>query len=162
MKKHILIIEDEVEVANSIAKFLVKSGFEVSHLEQGELAVNFCQTHTVDLVLLDIMLPGIDGLAVCKQLRTISDIPIFMLTACTTENQRLQGLELGADDYISKPFSAPELVLRIQNFLKRFGDNAPQQELVININEYTASFDGKSLDLTKTELELITLFKKIS
>lgn len=159
-KKHILIVEDEVDVADSVRNFLHKAGFETSHLESGEPVTDFVSSTTVDLILLDIMLPGMSGLEVCKALRSFSNIPIFMLTACAEESQRLEGLELGADDYISKPFSAPELVLRVTNFLKRFGRSEPELGLSINKDEFSASFKGEKIGLTKAELELIALLQK--
>lgn len=165
MKHHILIVEDDIDVANSVANFLKKSGFQVSHLERGEHVIDYFNQHSISLVLLDVMLPGMDGFAVCQQLRIISDVPIFMLTACSAESQRLQGLELGADDYISKPFSAPELVLKVKNFLKRFDQTSANftevsHGLVANLNEYTARYDGQPIELTRAELELIALLQK--
>ncbi|GEA13384.1 response regulator [Alteromonas sp. KUL49] len=158
--KHILIVEDEVDVADSVKNFLHKAGFKTSHLESGEPVIEFVNSTPVDLILLDIMLPGMSGLEVCKGLRSFSNIPIFMLTACAEESQRLEGLELGADDYISKPFSAPELVLRVTNFLKRFGGGEPTLGLSVNKDEFSASFNGEKIGLTKAELELIALLQK--
>ena len=160
MQKHILIVEDEIEVANSVANFLNRSGYTVSHLEQGDLVADFVAKRPVDLVLLDVMLPGMDGMQVCQQLRASSDIPIFMLTACTEDAQRLQGLELGADDYICKPFSAPELVLRIKNFLNRFAQSHSIPQLVLNLNEYKVSYSGQTIELTRAEFELINMLQK--
>lgn len=160
MPKHILIVEDEVEVAKSIANFLVKSGYRVSHLERGDLVISFVAEQTVDLILLDVMLPGLDGMQVCQQLRTHSDVPIFMLTACSQDSQKLKGLELGADDYICKPFSAPELMLRISNFLKRFGAAQQPAGLLLHPNEYSVSYGGQSADLTRSEFELIGMLQK--
>lgn len=158
--RHILIVEDELDVADSVKNFLHKAGFETSHLESGEPVIEFVNSTPVDLILLDIMLPGMSGLEVCKGLRSFSNIPIFMLTACAEESQRLEGLELGADDYISKPFSAPELVLRVTNFLKRFGGGEPTLGLSVNKDEFSASFNGEKIGLTKAELELIALLQK--
>lgn len=143
MQKHILIVEDEVEVAKSVSNFLNKSGYQVSHLERGDLVEAFVEENEIDLVLLDVMLPGMDGMQVCQMLRTKSDLPIFMLTACTEDSQKLQGLELGADDYICKPFSAPELILRVKNFLNRFAKERPSPSLLLNPNEYHVCYLGK-------------------
>jgi two-component system response regulator BaeR len=139
MQGHILIVEDEVEVAN----FLNKSGYWVSHFERGDLVEPFIAENNVDLVLLDIMLPGMDGMQVCQMLRAQSDVPIFMLTACSEDSQKLKGLELGADDYICKPFSAPELILRIKNFLNRFAKERPSPGLLLNSNEYNVCYLGQ-------------------
>lgn len=160
MQKHILIVEDEVEVANSVANFLNKSGFCVSHLERGDLVEDFMANNSVDLVLLDVMLPGLDGMQVCQQLRTKSDVPIFMLTACAEDSQKLKGLELGADDYICKPFSAPELMLRVKNFLNRFAKQQPSPGLLLNLKEYNACYKGQKIELTRSELELIAMLQK--
>ena len=118
MSNHILVVEDEIDLADSLCNFLKHAGFTCTHLDNGGEVEDFCKANKVDLVVLDVMLPVLSGFEVCQKLRTDSDIPIFMLTACTDESQRLEGLELGADDYICKPFSAPELVLRIKNFRK--------------------------------------------
>jgi len=160
MSKHILVVEDELDVAKSISNFLQNAGFGVSHLERGDEVEEFCSKNNVDLVLLDIMLPGLDGMAVCSRLRTKSDVPIFMLTACIEESQRLQGLELGADDYICKPFSAPELVARIQNFFRRFARVEPCRGLVLDKNENIARYDNNEIRLTKSEIELISVLQR--
>lgn len=159
MQEHILIVEDETEVANSLANFLNKSGYAVSHLERGDSVAAFMRKNRVDLVLLDVMLPGLDGMQVCQQLRANTDVPIFMLTACTEESQKLQGLELGADDYICKPFSAPELMLRIKNFLNRFSKPKPEPTLRLNANEYCVRYLEQCIELTSSEFELITMLQ---
>lgn len=160
MKKHILIVEDEIEVAKSLTKFLSKAGYDVSHLESGDLVEPFLNEQKVDLILLDIMLPVMDGLTVCKIIRAKSDIPIFMLTASTEEAQKLQGLALGADDYICKPFSPSELMLRIKNFLNRFAKQAQELGLALNENEYTARYNDHIIELTKAEFEVMLLLQK--
>ncbi len=160
MTRHILIVEDEVEVAKSVANFLNKSGYSVSHLERGDLVADFMANNSVDLVLLDVMLPGLDGMQVCQQLRSSSDVPIFMLTACAEDSQKLKGLELGADDYICKPFSAPELMLRVKNFLNRFAKEQPEPGLLLNPNEYNVSYQGQKVELTRSEFELIGMLQK--
>tara|TARA_Y100000034_G_C6834559_1_gene377037 strand:+ start:67 stop:747 length:681 start_codon:yes stop_codon:yes gene_type:complete len=160
MQEHILIVEDEVEVAKSVANFLNKSGYCVSHLESGDLVEPFMAENNVDLVLLDVMLPGMDGMQVCQMLRAQSDVPIFMLTACSEDSQKLKGLELGADDYICKPFSAPELILRIKNFLNRFAKERPSPGLLLNSNEYNVCYLGQKIELTRSECELIGMLQR--
>lgn len=160
MSKHILIVEDEVEVAKSVGRFLQQAGFGVSHIERGDEVEAFCKLNQVDMILLDVMLPGLDGMQVCSQLRRSSDVPIFMLTACSEESQRLSGLELGADDYICKPFSAPELVMRVRNFFKRFDKIKPSKGLVIDKSENTVAYQDSLIRLTKSEIELVSVLQK--
>ena len=160
MKEHILIVEDEIEVANSVCNFLSKFGYQVSHIERGDRVAKFLAKQAVDLILLDVMLPGLDGMEVCRQVRTYSDVPIFMLTACSEDSQKLEGLELGADDYICKPFSAPELVQRIKNFLNRFAKQKPSPQLKLNDQEFNANYLEHHISLTTSEFELIALLQK--
>lgn len=160
MSDHILVVEDELEVANSLCNFLKHSGFSVSHIDNGGEVEAFCKANKVDLVVLDVMLPVLTGFDVCQKLRANSDIPIFMLTACTDESQRLEGLELGADDYICKPFSAPELVLRIKNFLQRFHKAQVEDNINLKMDEFVVTYRGQRIELTKSEMELFHLLKK--
>lgn len=157
MNSHILIVEDEFEVAKSLGNFLSKAGFDVSHVERGDQVLPWLEKESADLILLDIMLPGLNGMEVCQKLRATSDVPIFMLTACAEETQRLQGFELGADDYITKPFSAPEVVLRVKNFLKRFGQTTAKRSLELDQDLLSAFYDGKPVDFTRAEFELVSL-----
>ncbi|WP_158525326.1 response regulator [Glaciecola sp. KUL10] len=160
MRKHILVVEDELEVAKSICIFLRNAGFRVSHLERGDEVELFYEQHQVSLIVLDVMLPGLDGMEVCRRIRTKSDVPIFILTACSDESQRLSGLKLGADDYICKPFSAPELVVRIQNFLRRFDSANLNDSLILNKDSNSVSRKGNSVTMTKSEIELVMMLKR--
>jgi DNA-binding response OmpR family regulator len=119
MRRRILIIEDEPKTAAALRLYLEHGGFEVLHAADGETGLATARAARPDLLVLDLMLPGLDGLAVCRALRSESDLPILLLTARTTEADRLEGLGIGADDYVTKPFSPRELVLRIRAVLRR-------------------------------------------
>lgn len=118
-ERHVLIVEDEQKIADLVKDYLVQSGFSVTHINRGDKVVSFVKSNKTDLILLDIMLPGKDGMDVCREIRTFSEIPIVMLTAKADEIDRLIGLELGADDYICKPFSPREVVARVKTVLRR-------------------------------------------
>jgi two-component system, OmpR family, response regulator len=122
---HILMVEDDPEIARATARFLVQSGLRVSHAQDARAMDRILRDAKIDLVLLDLMLPGEDGLSICRRLRASHAIPIIMLTAMGEEMDRVVGLELGADDYIAKPFSARELVARVRAVLRRGAGNAP-------------------------------------
>jgi two-component system response regulator BaeR len=117
--KNVLIVEDEVKIAELLRDYLVSAGFSVTIVERGDLAVAEVRKNTPTLVLLDIMLPGMDGMDVCREIRKFSTIPIIMLTARVEEVDRIVGLELGADDYVCKPFSPREIVARVKAVLRR-------------------------------------------
>ena len=117
----ILLVEDEVSLSEPLAYLLSKEGFDVVVAESGTAAVEVFAKNGADLILLDLMLPGISGTEVCRQIRTTSAVPIIMLTAKDTEVDKVVGLELGADDYVTKPYSARELVARIRAVLRRQG-----------------------------------------
>ena len=110
----ILLIEDESSIRESVAFLLEKEGFQVIQEEDGTQGFKYFEANSADLILLDLMLPGMDGLEICKQVRKISNVPIVMLTAKDTELDKVLGLELGADDYITKPFSGRELIARVK------------------------------------------------
>lgn len=160
MNKHILIVEDEEEVATLVSKFLAKAGFTFTHIDHGNAVIPYVTEHRPNLILLDLMLPGTDGISICQAIRKISDVPIFMLTACVAETERLYGLEVGADDYICKPFSAAELVLRIQNFLRRFDAEPVTQDLILINSTHNVAFINNSVQLTPSEFELVKLLKQ--
>lgn len=119
MAKRILIIDDEPMIVESISYYLKLEGYEVITAGDGETGLNLAKTETIDLILLDLVLPGIGGMAICRVLRQFSDVPIIILTGKEDEIDRVLGLELGADDYITKPFSMHELMARIHAVLKR-------------------------------------------
>jgi two-component system, OmpR family, response regulator len=116
---HILLVEDERSIREPLAQFLSRHGLRVSSVDSAEAARELLGARAVDLILLDIMLPGEDGLSLCRQLRGIGDIPIILVTARTEDTERIIGLELGADDYVTKPFNARELLARIRAVLRR-------------------------------------------
>ncbi|MEM6638843.1 MAG: response regulator [Pseudomonadota bacterium] len=157
--KHVLIVEDEKKIAALLEEYLVASGFTCSQLHRGDQVPDRVRESPPDLVLLDVMLPGDDGLTVCRELRRFSDIPIIMVTARIDELDRLLGLELGADDYICKPFSPREVVARVKAVFRRYGSSAPTASattgLAIDEDRFAARLDGHKLDLTRVEFRLL-------
>jgi two-component system response regulator BaeR len=158
MKKKILIVEDEHRLADLHRDYLRQTGYATEWLGDGNLVVPWVKENTPDLILLDLMLPNKDGLEVCKEIRTFSNVPIIMVTARVEEIDRLLGLELGADDYICKPFSPREVVARVKAVLRRGLQPAqPDQFLVLDENCYLATLQGKALDLTAVEFQLLSI-----
>ncbi|MBU4610847.1 response regulator [Achromobacter sp. GG226] len=156
----ILIVEDEPKLAALLVDYLQAAGFETVHVADGLAALPAIERESPDLIVLDIMLPGRDGLDICRELRRTRETPVVMLTARVEEIDRLLGLELGADDYICKPFSPREVVARIKAVLRRTGPGrAAAAEslgaLQIDAGAYRASLDGKPLDLTPVEFRLL-------
>ena len=159
-KALILIVEDEPKISTLLADYLMADHFETACLDRGDVVLAEVEAKKPDLVLLDLMLPGKDGLAVCRELRAVSSIPIIMLTARVDEIDRLLGLELGADDYICKPFSPREVVARVKAVLRRAQMVAAMSEdngLKIDSDRYAASYNGDVLDLTPVEFRLLAL-----
>jgi two-component system response regulator BaeR len=154
---HVLIVEDEPKIAALLADYLAASGFRASVLGTGEGAVEWIRTHAPDAVLLDVMLPGSDGFAICRGVRAFSNVPILMVTARVEEIDRLLGLELGADDYIVKPFSPREVVARVRAVLRRAQPPSPGTEPSIHLDEerFEARVQGKALALTPVEFRLL-------
>ena len=152
--KKILIVEDEAKLAALEADYLRAEGFEPHCIANGLEVVPWVRAHAPDLILLDLMLPGRDGLDVCRELRTFSDVPIVMVTARVEEIDRLIGLDLGADDYVCKPFSARELVARVKAILRR-GRMPLGASLVLDDERHRATLDGRELDLTPVEFRLL-------
>ncbi len=157
MNGTILIVEDEAKLANLLADYLRASGFEPFSLANGSEAVPWIREHKPDLVLLDLMLPGRDGMDICREVRTFSQVPIIMVTAKVEEIDRLLGLELGADDYICKPFSPREVVARVKAVLRRTRDGKTIQAhgLVLDEHRYRAVLRGHDLGLTAVEFKLL-------
>ena len=163
MQTRILVAEDDPTIAEVVTRYLELDGHEVIRVADGVTALNRAISDAPDLVLLDIMLPGLDGLEVCRRLRESSPVPVVLLTALGAESDRVAGLELGADDYITKPFSPRELVLRVQAVLRRaHGPDAahPQGvrrdgELVVDLGARDATLSGAPLSLTGRELDLL-------
>ena len=157
MADRILIVEDEEKLAGLLRDYLVQEGFEVAVLMRGDEVEDWVRTHGTDLVLLDLMLPGKNGLEVCKALRASTSVSIIMVTARVDEIDRLLGLELGADDYICKPFSPREVVARVKAVLRRTkqGGSAHDGGLALDESGFKATLSGKDLGLTAVEFELL-------
>ena len=157
MGEHVLIVEDEAKLAGLLRDYLAQDGFEASVLHRGDEVEPWVSTHDVDLVLLDLMLPGKNGLEVCKALRASSGVAIIMVTARVEEIDRLLGLELGADDYICKPFSPREVVARVKAVLRRAKRGERTAEAGVKLDEagYRATIGGKDLNLTAVEFQLL-------
>lgn len=166
--KRILVVEDDETVSEVVRRYLERDGFEVEIATNGELAVELALKGVWDLVVLDIMLPGIDGLEVCRRIRSEIAVPIIMLTALGEESDRVMGLELGADDYIAKPFSPRELTLRVRSVLRRAqgsdalasGANSvlSSGELTVDARAHEVRAGGGLVALTSREYELLVWF----
>ena len=157
MSQHILIVEDEVKLASLLQDYLIQSGFDVTSLNDGALVQPWLAEHHTNLVLLDLMLPNKSGVEICKDIRKHSQLPVIMITAKIDEIDRLLGLELGADDYICKPFSPREVVARAKAVLRRSeGKNKPgDRGLLLDIDTYKATIHGHDLYLTAVEFQLL-------
>jgi two-component system response regulator RegX3 len=158
----ILVVEDEASFSEALSYVLGKEGFEVSVADTGDGAIAVFDKTGADLVLLDLMLPGLSGTEVCKQLRARSDVPIIMLTAKDTEVDKVVGLELGADDYVTKPYSKAELVARIRAVLRRQGDSLDNSESIltagpvkIDVERHQVSINDQVVSLPLKEFELL-------
>jgi DNA-binding response OmpR family regulator len=159
--KKILLIDDDQTLLHLLGEFLKDDEFEVISALSGSTGLRLAYDHRPDLILLDVMLPGMDGWEVCARLRELSDVPIIMLTAKTTEADKLRGFRLGVDDYVTKPFSFAELVARIQAVLARAKATGPSNGYIIHggvtldTEKYQAYFKGDALELTPTEYRLL-------
>ncbi len=161
MSPKILIVEDEIELVKVIRDYLEKAGFRVDSVGDGASAVSAFQHNPSDLVLLDLNLPGMDGLDVAREIRRINDVPIIMVTARVEETDKLIGLELGADDYITKPFSPREVVARVRAVLRRtqkpitIPEIIEAGDVVVDLLRHTVNVTGQSVELTPTEFDLL-------
>ncbi len=162
MSQKVLVVEDDSNIAELLRLYLQKDGFEVSHAADGGKAVEMAKEIQPDLVLLDIMLPVMDGWQVCRELRKTMKMPIIMLTAKGETEDKVSGLEMGADDYIVKPFEVKELLARVHAVLRRTGDDGKPKskkltfdKLVINLDSYELIVDGKKIDTPPKEMELL-------
>ncbi len=159
--RKVLVVDDEPKIVSLVKLYLEKDGYEVLVADDGKEAVDIARGSNPELIVLDLNLPEIDGLEVCKILRKESDVPIIMLTARDEDVDKLIGLELGADDYVTKPFSPRELVARIRAVLRRTKGQQQSVErvvvgrLVIDLSRHYAQVDGTPLDLTPTEFKLL-------
>ena len=162
MERRVVVVEDDINIAELLRLYLEKDGFAVTVSHDGAEGLRLAEELKPELVMLDIMLPGMDGWQVCRRLRQSSKVPIIMLTAKGETEDKVQGLEMGADDYIVKPFEVKELLARIHAVLRRTGEDAPQQgkkltfdKLVINLDSYELIVDGKKIDTPPKEMELL-------
>lgn len=161
MNQKILIVEDEVKISRVISLYLEQSGFQVIPVYDGAQALPTYQHEHPDLVILDLMLPHVDGWEICRQIRHQHDTPIIMLTAQGEETDRILGLELGADDYITKPFSPREVVARVRALFRRVKNQEPVssqvnlQDISINLERHLVTVTGNQIELTPIEFELL-------
>lgn len=166
MSRTILIVEDEHILREIMKDYLLAEGYEVLEAADGKLGIALFQEHEVDLIILDIMLPELDGWSVCKRIRKTSNVPIIMLTARSDEDDTLLGFELGADDYVTKPYSPPILLARAKRLLeRRFAHDHDQDTLTIggfmvHFPSRSVSIDGNACGLTHTEFEILTYLMK--
>jgi two-component system response regulator BaeR len=163
--RHILIVEDEEKIADLLGDYLKEAGFRTSTLNNGDRVIAQIKKDPFDLILLDIMLPGKNGLDLCREIRQFSNIPIIMITARVEEIDRLLGLELGADDYICKPFSPREVVARVKAIFRRLQAESPAQNLVIgsiSLDEaiHQVMIDNQVLNLTPNEFGLLKIMMR--
>lgn len=165
MSPRVLLVDDERDIVEPVTYALEREGFDVKAVEDGSRALDVARAELFDVIVLDIMLPGLSGIEVCRTLRGESDVPIVMLTARDGEVDRVLGLELGADDYVTKPFSTAELVSRIRAILRRRDlDRAPTSEseirvggVVMDLARHVVQVDGGKVDLTPSEFKLLLL-----
>jgi two-component system, OmpR family, alkaline phosphatase synthesis response regulator PhoP len=163
--KKVLVVDDDVKTVELVRLYLAREGYEVLTGYDGAEALRLARESYPDLIVLDLMLPDIDGLEVCRTLRRESDVPIIMLTARTTDQDKLTGLDLGADDYITKPFSPKELAARVRAVLRRLpGERGPEEikrgELSMNFTTHEAWLAGRPLNLTSVEFKLLGVLAK--
>ena len=157
----VLVVEDELKIARLIRDYLEQAGFSVAHAADGESGLSLARSGRPDLVVLDLGLPGMDGFDVARKLRSESSVPIIMLTARTEETDKVVGLELGADDYVTKPFSPRELVARVRALMRRVdGTDGPREvvrvgDVEIDVPKMRVTVAGRSVSLTPTEFQIL-------
>jgi len=165
ISKRILVVDDDAKTVELVKLYLYRDGYKVLTAYDGIEALRLAREAHPDLIVLDLMLPGLDGLQVCRTLRAESEVPIIMLTAKTAEEDKLVGLDVGADDYVTKPFSPRELAARVRAVLRRLPEEALQRgptevihgELTVNFLKHEASLAGKPLKLSPIEFRLLGL-----
>ncbi len=161
MKNKILLIDDDPTLLDLLSQFLVDAGYEVFAAPNGTAGLRLAYGERPDLVLLDVMMPGMDGWEICARLREMTTVPIVMITAKSSENDKLRGFRLGVDDYVTKPFSFAELVARVQAILARTGSLAREPGYVVygdfklDMGKYQAFIDERIVELTPTEFRLL-------
>ena len=160
--KHVLIVEDEKKLADVLIAYLNQNQFKVTHFESGSNVVDWIKTNQPNIILLDLMLPDVNGKDLCKEIRQFSMVPIIMVTAMIDEIDRLIGLELGADDYVCKPFSPKEVVARVKAVLRRSEGGLNHGEIYdafeVNDQTYSIKLHQDRLDLTPVEFRLLKMF----
>ncbi len=164
-KYDVLIVDDDENICRLLELYLIRDGFNVQVCNDGESALNVINGRPFDVVVLDIMLPGIDGLTVLSELRKSSDVPVIMLSARGELSDRVSGLDKGADDYLTKPFEPQELIARLHAVLRRIKPEKPAKRitlfnLTVSISDFTVTLDGEKIDMPPKEIELLyTLVK---
>lgn len=168
-KQKILIVDDDEHISELISLYLIREGYDTKEVHDGKSALEAFKTYSPDLIMLDIMMPVMDGYEVCKEIRKTSTVPIIMLTAKGDTIDKVLGLELGADDYIVKPFEAKEMVARVKAVLRRFDTGKAEKEnskilkyenLEINMENYTVKYHGEFLNFPPKEFELLYFLAK--
>jgi len=160
--EHILIVEDEPDIAGILRDYLFKEGYRVTVMDHGDEVVNFVKNGNFSMLLLDIMIPGMDGKTICREVRKFSDVPIVMITAKVDEMDRIIGFELGADDYVCKPFSPREVVVRVKAVLRRSGKQ-PDEDILsrgavcVNRASRVITVTGHELNLTPSEFDIFSI-----
>ncbi len=162
----LLIVDDEFRIRELIKKYALYEGYEVFEAENGQEAINICRINSFDLIVMDIMMPHVDGFTACKEIRKTSSTPIIMLSALGEEYDRIRGFETGVDDYVVKPFSPKELMLRINAVLKRSSTNQTASDkfvykgLNVDFSARIVTVDGKRVDMTPKEYDLFFFMVK--
>lgn len=162
MKHRILIVEDEIKIANLINDYVKAEGYDAETVHDGSLAISAFERFNPDVILLDVMLPGKDGISICKEIRNKSNVGIIIVSAKTEEIDRLIGLEIGADDYVCKPFSPKEVIVRIRSLLRRLQPGEkPSDELIhLDENSYSFKINNQAIKITPTEFRLLAILLK--
>lgn len=162
-KASVLVVDDDIRILHMLRRMLELEGYKVLIVSSGEAALNMFDEESPDLVLLDVMMPDVDGYTVCKNIREFSQIPIIMVTAKGNDEEKVQGLDAGADDYVAKPFSASELAARVRAVLRRttLWDEHPEpafhsDDLVIDFAHHRVTLSGREVNLTATEYRLLS------
>ena len=162
MSTRILLVDDDTALSEMVGMTLESGGYDVVYCADGTHALQAFTINQPELVLLDLMLPGMDGIEICRRVRTVSNVPIIMLTARDAIEDRVEGLDIGADDYITKPFAVPELIARIRNALRRrdismddASDRLTVKNLIMFLSRYEVQVDGETVALTKREYDLL-------
>ena len=159
--QNILIADDNKQITSVLEEYALKEGFNVTVVHDGEEALKAFKSQHFDVLLLDVMMPLLDGFSVCREIRKTSNVPILMITARGEDYEKIMGLEIGADDYIVKPFSPGEVFARVKAVLRRIGSQEKSiqvftfDNLVVNLDDYTVTVAGENVLLTKKELEIL-------